>query len=145
MGSALSRIVGVGCLAGAVYVANLSIEFRRHGEIVTGTVVAIDAKVTHDDGAINYSERAEILYTPKGGKQPLRLHSNWASGLFSSNDIGDKVSVRYLPDRPEEARQDSLLFDWLAPLALLVLGLAGVTGRLQSSDPETTLWSSRRE
>ena len=146
MSSVLSRLVGVGCLLGALYFAHRSVEFRRHGEVVTGTVVAIDAKVTHEDNRIGYSERADIRYTPKGRAQPLLLRSNWSSGLFSSNDIGDKVSVRYLPDHPEEAREDSAFLDWLAPLLLLVLGVAGVTGRLQpGGGPETTLWRHRRE
>ena len=147
MGTGLSRLVGVGCLLGALYFAQRSIEFRRHGEVVLGTVVAVDARVSHDDDGVDYSERAEIRYTPKGGGKPLVLTSNWNNALFGRHDIGDEVSVRYLAERPEEAREDSLLLDWLGPLLLLVLGVAGVTGRLQSdaSGPDITLWRGRRE
>jgi hypothetical protein len=147
MGTGLSRLVGVGCLLGALYCAQRTLEFRRHGEIVPGTVVAIDAQVTHDDDGVDYSERAEIRYTPRSGGKPRILRSNWNNVLFGSHDIGDTVDVRYLPDRPDDARQDSLLLDWLLPGLLLVLGAAGVTGRLQSdhSGPDRTLWRGRRE
>lgn len=147
MGTGLSRLIGLGCLLGALYFAQRSIEFRRHGEVVLGTVVAIDARVSHDGDGLDYSERSEIRYSPKSGGKPLVLRSNWNNALFGRHDVGDRVSVRYLSDRPAEAREDSLLLDWLLPLLLLVLGVAGVTGRLRSSNSgaDVTIWSDRRE
>ena len=145
--SALSRIVGIGCLLGALYAGQRSLEFRRHGEVVDGKVVAVDAKVSASRDGVDYSERTEIRYTPRSGGPPLLLKSNWNGALFGSNDVGDTVAVRYLPARPDDAREDSALRDWLLPLLLVVLGVAGLRGRLRSDDsgPEFTLWRDRRE
>ena len=145
--SRLSRVIGIGCLLGALYTGQRSIEFRRHGEVVDGKVVAVDAKVTAGSEGLNYEERTEIRYTPKSGGPPLVLKSNWNNSLFGSNELGDTVAVRYLPARPDDAREDSLLRDGLLPLLLVVLGVAGVRGRLRSDDREWefTLWRDRRE
>ena len=147
MTTTLSRLIGVGCIVGALYMAHRTLEFRRHGDVVSGTVVAIESELTHDNNGVSYAERREIRYVPKSGGKPMILRSNWNNALFGSHDIGDSVSVRYLPADPEDAREDSLFLDWLAPLLLLVLGIAGVTGRLQSSDsgPDITIWRDRRE
>ena len=147
MGTTVSRLVGMGCLVGALYMAHRTIEFRRHGEVVSGTVVAIDARVTHDGDSVDYSERTEIRYVPRSGGKPIVMRSNWNNELFGRHDVGDVVSIRHLPDDPADAREDSLFLDWLAPLLMLVLGTAGVTGRLQSNDDgaETTIWRNRRE
>jgi hypothetical protein len=147
MGTTLSRIVGVGCMLGALYCAQRSIEFRRHGEVVEGRVVAVDAEITHDGDGLEYSERIEIRYTPKSGGKARVLRSGWNNTLFGRHDVGDHVIVRYLPDHPDDAREDSQFRDGLLPLMLLFFGIAGVTGRLQSSSSgaDTTIWSERRE
>ena len=147
MGARMSRLIGVGCLIGALYMTHRTIEFRRHGEIVPGTVVAIDATVTRDGHDVDYSERTEIRYVPKSGGKPLVMRSKWNNTLFGRRDIGDRVSIRHLPDDPADAREDSFFLDWLAPVLMLALGLAGVTGRLQSNGDgaDTTIWRDRRE
>jgi hypothetical protein len=147
MGTALSRLVGVGCLLGALYCAQRTLEFRRHGEVVSGKVVAVDLRVTASRDGIDHEERSEVRYTPKAGGKSFVLKSNWNGALFGRHDVGDAVDVRYLPARPADAREDSLLLDWLLPLLLLALGIAGVTGRLRSDrhDWEFTLWRDRRE
>jgi len=135
-----SMVIGIACLLGAVYVGKQSIEFRRHGEVVVGTVQSVDAKLTSDEKGVDYSERAVVSYTPKAGGGPFTVKTGWATAWFSSRKPGDAVAVRYLPKQPEEAREDSLILDWAAPLALLVLGIAGITGKLQSSDEERVWW-----
>src|SRR5690606_15648120 len=39
MGRALSLMLGLVCLLGALYTAHRALEFHRHGEVVLGTVV----------------------------------------------------------------------------------------------------------
>jgi hypothetical protein len=147
MGTGLSRLVGVGCLLASLYCAQRSLEFRRHGEVVSGTVVAVDVRVTASSEGVEREQRTEIRYTPKESAAPYVLKSNWNGALFGRHDLGDQVAVRYLPDDPGDAREDSLLLDWLLPLLLVLLGIAGVCGRLQSESRgwEFTLWRHRRE
>jgi hypothetical protein len=136
-----SLLIGVGCLIGAAWAANRSLEYRRHGIVVQGEVISVDAQVTQDSG-ISYSERAVVRYTPSDGGKPRILKFHWATPLLGGHEPGDKVSVRYLPDEADAAREDSLLLDWAGPAALLILGIGGLTGRLRSGQPETVLWRS---
>ncbi len=138
-----SVIIGIGCLLGSVYVAERSLEFRRHGEVVVGTVQSVDSKLTSDNEGVDYSERSVVSYTPKAGGGPFLVKTGWATAWFSSTKPGDPVAVRYLPKQPEEAREDSLFLDWAAPLALLVLGIAGIAGKLQGSNDEERVWWRR--
>jgi hypothetical protein len=147
MGTTLSRVIGVGLLLGASYTAHRSLEFRREGELVVGKVVAIEAQVTHDDDSIGYSENVEIRYVPRTGGPGHVLRSGWNNVLFGAHEMGDEVTVRYLPEDPDDAREESLLRDALLPILLGALGIAGLMGRLQSSDSgaDTTIWHRRRE
>jgi len=137
-----SLILGIGCVLGSLYVAERSLEFRRHGEVVIGTVQSVAAKLSSDKDGFDYSERAVVSYRPKAGGGPFTIKTGWATAWLSSKKLGDAVSVRYLPKQPEQAREDSLFLDWAAPLALLVLGFAGIAGKLQSSQRETVWWRS---
>ncbi|MGQ0800186.1 MAG: DUF3592 domain-containing protein [Pseudomarimonas sp.] len=142
MGRGWSMVIGIACLLGAAYLGKQSIEFRRHGEVVIGTVLSVDAKLSTDKEGVDYSERAIVNYTPKAGGGPFTLKTGWATAWFSSTKPGDPVSVRYLPENPEEAREDSLFLDWAGPLALLVFGIAGIAGKLQEGGRETVWWRS---
>lgn len=135
-----SFLIGVACLLGSVYFAQRSLEFRRHGEVVDGTVIAVDARISSDDDGFRFSRRAVVEYTPRAGGKPLTLRTNWSSGWFAAPAPGDRLPVRYLPEKPEQAREDNLLDDWLGPLALLALGIGGITGNLRSSRGETVWW-----
>ena len=143
MNRLLSFIIGVACLCGSVYMAKRTIEFRRHGEVVSGEVIAVDRQLTHDDDGFDFSERTRVRYTPLSGGPPLEVRTNWQTAWIFHSKPGDSRSVRYLPDDPSDAREDSWLIDFLGPVALLLLGLGGVTGRLTSTRPESVWWSSR--
>ncbi|MCB1569812.1 MAG: DUF3592 domain-containing protein [Dokdonella sp.] len=139
----LSLLVGVACLCGSVYMAKRSIEFRRHGEVVTGEVIGVDRQLTHDDDGFDLSERVRVRYTPLSGGPPLEMRTNWVTAWISRTKPGDPRSVRYLPDDPADAREDSWLIDLLGPVALLLIGVGAFTGNLTSSRAENVLWSSR--
>ena len=140
MGRGWSMVIGIACLLGAAYVGKQSIELRRHGEVVVGIVQRLDAKLTSDKQGLDYSERAVVSYTPKAGGGLFTVRTGWATAWFSPTQPGDAVAVRYLLKQPEVSREDSLFLDWAGPLALLVLGIAGIAGKLQSSQGERVWW-----
>ena len=140
MGRGWSILIGIACLAGAVYTADQALEFHRHGEVVTGKVLSVDARLSTDESGIDYSERQLVQYTPTGSNRPLTMKTHWSSGWFFTRKPGDSVAIRYLPTSPEKAREDSRLFDWLAPIALVLLAIGGFTGRLTWSEPERVWW-----
>lgn len=140
MGRGWSLLIGIGCLIGAFYSADQALEFHRHGEVVSGTVLSVDAKLASDEQGFDYSERQLVQYTPAGSSQPLTVRTNWTSGWLFTRKPGDSVAIRYLPTAPEKARENSPVFDWLLPIALLLLSLGGFTGRLTWSKPERVWW-----
>lgn len=138
-----SLLLGIGLLAGAVWAGERSLEYRRHGIVVEGTVVEVHAQLTREGDSVSYTEQPVVRYQRLHEHQPRSMTFNWASPLFGRHAPGDKVKVRYLPDDPDAAREDSLLLDWAIPTVLLILGLAGVTGRLQGSrSDDYVIWRS---
>ncbi|MCK7595338.1 DUF3592 domain-containing protein [Pseudomarimonas salicorniae] len=143
MGRGWSLLFGIGFLVGAAWASQRSLEYRRHGVVVEGEVVKVDARVTRDGSSLSYSERAVVRYTPSNGGPARTLEFHWATPLLGGHEPGERVRVRYLPDEADAAREDSLLFDWLLPVVLACLGLAGLTGRLRwSRHEEHVLWRS---
>lgn len=145
--SALTRIVGLACLAGALYTGHRSVEFWRHGEVVPGTVVAVDVETSVGPGGVDRSERPEIRYTPQGERAPRIFQADWSNSLFGRHHPGDTIDVRYLPEDPADARIDSRTRDVLVPVLLLVIGILGVRGHLQpgGDDDHWFVWRDRRE
>lgn len=146
MGRALSLILGLVCLLGALYTAHRTLEFRQHGEVVPGEVLLEASAEKLLSGRLSYSQRLVVRYTPLAGGEPLDLQTGWTSNWFTSPDPGDPVDVRYLPEHPDEARLDNLFIDIVGPLGLLVLGLAALAGSLgpASHGSSRVLWRGRR-
>ena len=140
-----SLLVGVLCLGLAAYTTQRTLEFRRSGVVVTGEVITVDKELTLQDGAVSYSERPRVRYLPQGARTPLVMRFNWASPLFNGYEPGDPVRVRYLPDDPADAREDSLVLDWLSPVVFVLLGLGGLTNTLQRGSEEIVLWRSSED
>ena len=146
MGRALSLILGLICLMGALYTAHRSLEFRQYGEVVPGMVVMEQTAPGLMAGGLSYSQRLVVRYTPLAGGEPLDLQTGWTSNWFTSPDAGEPVEVRYLPEHPAQARLDNLFLDIVAPLGLLVLSLAALAGSLgpASHGSSRVLWRGRR-
>ncbi|SFN33611.1 DUF3592 domain-containing protein [Dokdonella immobilis] len=138
----LSLAIGIVCLCGSAYMAKRTIEFRRHGEVVSGEVIAVDRQLTHGEDGFDLSERTQVRYTPRSGGPPLEMHTQWGTAWIFHSKPGDPQSLRYLPDNSVDAREDSWLIDLLGPVTFLLLGVGGLTGSLTSSRPESVLWSS---
>jgi hypothetical protein len=142
MSRAWSLLLGIVFLGFAAYTTQRALEFRRTGVVVTGEVIAVDKQLTMEDGALSYSERPRVRYTPNGSRRPLTMTFNWASPIFADHQPGDAVRVRYLPGNPADAREDSALLDWLWPVALVLLGIGGFTNTLRSGPAEYVIWRS---
>ncbi len=142
MGRGWQLVIGLVCVAGALYTAGRSLEFRRHGVVVDGTVVAVESMLEASADGVSYSERTRVQYIPAGGGEPRTLDTSWRSSLVGGRREGDVVRIRHRPDAPDDAREDSLLFDWGAPVVLLLLGFGGLTGRLERAPQSWVVWRS---
>ncbi len=142
MGRGWQLLIGIACIAGSIYTAGRSLEFRRHGVVVEGTVVSVDSQLEVSGDGVSHSQRAVVRYTPASGGAALELTTIWGSALFRARREGDIVRIRHLPAAPADAREDSLFFDWAGPAALLLLGIGGLSGRLQREQRPWLVWRS---
>ena len=146
MGRALSMMLGLVCLLGALYTAHRSLEFRQHGEVVPGTVIEESVPIGLMAGGLSYQQRIRVRYTPLAGGDPLELETGITAGWFASPDPGETFAVRYLTEHPADARQDSLFLDIACPLGLLVLAFVAFAGHLGPANHGASrfLWRSSR-
>jgi hypothetical protein len=146
MGRALSLILGLICLAGAFYTAHRALEFRQHGQVVLGTVVEESLPLGVVASGFSHRQRFKVHYTPLAGGESLELETGFTSNWFASPEPGETFAVRYLPEQPVDARQDSLFLDVVCPFGLLVLALVALAGNLgpASHGSSRVLWRSRR-
>lgn len=130
MNRALSLIVGLICLLGALFAAHRSLEFRQRGEVVPGVVLEQSSSVEPVLAGREHGRRMTVRYTPLEGGEPLELQTGITSAWFVSPEPGELLAVRYLPERPADARMDSLFLDIAGPVGLLMLGFVALTGWL---------------
>ena len=123
-------LVGLALIAGGIWMLYQRSDTSLLGERAEGTVVRLIEKAEPGETPVIYpffKFKAENgkTYTVKGG-----VGSNPAAYT-----VGEKLSVVYDPDRPQDAHIDSFTELWLAPLVLLLMGfifvLAGLFGRVQ--------------
>jgi hypothetical protein len=132
----LQKLFGVACVAIAIWFASQTMSLRRDGLIAEGTVVGERHRAEIGSDGISLTHAPIVEFVPAGAKAPVRFRSDvWFS--WSAHAQGDKVTVRYRAESPEQARVDSVLGDLVLPAVLLLLGLAGLFGRLSGERSRT--------
>ena len=91
--------------------------FRKSAEQSAGTVIR--NQESFDSGGISY--RPEVEFVASDGRRHTFVGQVGSSP--PAFKVGDSVVVLYARDRPENARIDTFVQQWLAPSILVVLGL----------------------
>jgi hypothetical protein len=128
--------VGVGLLIGAGVAATLTVQFRARSVEASGKIVDQTDGSRSSGGGRSYAPVFEFI---DADGQRHRVRANVSSNP-PAYDVGDAVTVRYDPRRPEHARIDSFLENWfvatlLGGLGVVFAGIAagfvvsGVAGR----------------
>jgi hypothetical protein len=121
-----------GALAVLFFVGAVWLGMRRwlvaaNGVNATGRVVAHETR--SDEDSIYYLP--VVVFTDRQGAE--HRFTAVAGGSVPRPGVGAAVTVRYLPQRPDDsAFIVSFLHMWAAPLGLLVLGAGALLGYLQS-------------
>jgi hypothetical protein len=113
-------IVGILCLAVGAILAFRRMRALLFGASAIGTVVRVEVRESDDSS----SHVPVISYVDTIGRQ----HTFTSTSGVAVNELtpGEKMSIRYSISNPESAYINSLRHMWGAPIALLVLGIAGV-------------------
>jgi hypothetical protein len=122
-GAIIARLIGIGCLIGAI-VAFVK-QRRQRGEAVTttGVVTGLTKRVMNPGSAAVYCPTVE--FTALSGER-ISFESAFGS-MPAAYQVGQAVKIYYDPKNPAKAEVDSGLSRWLTPGCLLALQSAGVS------------------
>lgn len=111
-------------LAGAWFVI-INANFIRHAERAPGTVI----DVVSERGARGAKLYHPIVrYRPRQQGNSVTFKANPGLLWSSPFDIGDRVTVAYNEDDPEDAKIVSFWMLWLLPITLIVFGAGCLLG-----------------
>jgi Protein of unknown function (DUF3592) len=103
-----------------IYLLYRRIYFLIHSQSILGKVISYEAR-TFDDSQVFYPVITFML----GNNQEYTFTSVAGSGQKQYPE-GHVVTVRYLPEKPQDAFINSFLHFWAAPVGCIVLGSAGI-------------------
>lgn len=127
----MQRVLGLAFLLAAFWSAGEIWTERRQWSRATGTVVGTEHVIEIGRDGTAWLERPIIEFRPAPTAPPVRFRAN-AWSMWSTYDKGDPVAIRHPPGDPRAASLDSLPRDVIGPSILLLLGIAGLRGRLRS-------------
>lgn len=114
-------IVGLFFLALTAYLSFSTIQFQKTAQRTEGTVVKLHERISTKD------KKREVMYYPEfaflDGNKQLHLIESSKGSHPPAYDIGEKVSIIYQPDEPDNAKADTFVELWLAPVIMLILGV----------------------
>lgn len=121
-GSAVSCLIGVGCLWAAVS-ALLTLRRRRAASVsAAGVVVDVQKQVLQAGSGGIYCPTIE--FTTAAGER-VRFASAFGT-MPASHTMGQAVTVRYNPQAPQTAEIDSGQSNWFVPGCLLAFAAGAV-------------------
>lgn len=114
-------VVGGLCLMLAAWLSARRFRAQFFGSVAVGTVVGHEAR--ESDGSI--SHLPVVMYLDAAGEQ--HRFTSVAGDVAKTPASGTRVTVRYVPSAPDIAYISGFLHMWSAPVALFVLGVAGIS------------------
>ncbi len=131
-------LIGLGLLAGGIYFAVGQAKLMISGREAPGVVVELERGTSSSGGRPGFFPI--VAFEPEPGREITFRHRT--GGAETRYRIGDRVTVVYLPEAPEEALIAEGIMNALLPLLLLVIGpgmillalrgIAGARARLRA-------------
>lgn len=125
----LALLLGLAMLAGAGYAASRTAAFLRIAASADGTVVALDESVSTDsDGRRSRTYRPVVEFAPASGA--VRTFTSRTGSSPPAYDVGERVTVLYDPQDPDDARLKGTFSLWGLAIILggIGVGFAGIGG-----------------
>lgn len=114
--------VGVVCLGIGFYQFLVSRDLQAHGLIAQARVVDVDSRRVRKSGGFRGREYALTLeYTDRAGARH-RERTGYRKS-YSRHARGDRVEIRYNPNRPTEFAVDTFQGLWLGPIGFGAIGI----------------------
>lgn len=118
-------LIGLGMLVGSGWTLGTTLKFRKQAQTTEGQVVEYDTEVS--ESRSNGRTKRTTMYRAifefrdlSGTTHQVKAGSSSSSKGYA---VGAKVPVRFMPDNPDDARIDSFMENWFAPLLLGGLGI----------------------
>lgn len=92
-------------------------ELRQRGVVAEGDVIAYQSKSTTGGGGRTYYASVVRFALPGGERVQVTGSTYRQDKLYS---VGQRVTMRYLPEEPDRADLDSETNSWFVPIALSV-------------------------
>ncbi len=128
----IALLVGVGLTAGGAYFDSFQNDLLLRGVTSTGEVVALESSTSSGSGS-RPAWFPVVTFRARDGETVTFRHRTGRSPAAYAE--GDRVTVTYRPDAPDQAMIAEGFLNWLLPLVLLVIGpglaaisLRGITG-----------------
>ncbi len=114
-------IVGILIFLLGLYLLYRRFYFLKHSKLAEGKILSYEQRKF--DNSIVY--HPVITFKLEDGH--ISTFTSVAGSGWKQFPEGQTISVRYLPEKPQEAFINSFLHFWAAPVGCMVLGSAGIT------------------
>jgi len=123
----LLSVIGVGLVVLGIYLGKERAVFLDNATSTIGEVVKLNSRST-DDGYVYYPV---VRFTvPQSGRDVTFEHDSGSRP--PSYRVGERVTVLYLPDRPDRAIIDAGIMNWFGSGLSLLMGLILAAGGIYS-------------
>ena len=127
--SVLFTVIGMILILIAVFLAVYSMRLRAISLRTSGTIVRMVQRKDEEDGSI--SNFPVVGYQVEDKAYEIQGSVSSSVPVYS---VGQRITVLYPPNHPEQGRIDTFLEQWFVPLLVgfigIVFGLIGVLGVL---------------
>ena len=114
-------VVGLGCVAGSIYLGVKRVEFIENASVGYGVVTGFNSKTSSSDSGTTTTYYPIVEYTPSTKEQSIRFEHDVGSS-HPGYHRGDEVKVLYVADNPREAIIDEGWMNYFGPLLLFAIG-----------------------
>ena len=118
---AVFMMVGIGMLAGGVFLTKQRAEFLNSALASQGKVVDFKRSTSHSEGRTTTTYYPIVVYSPQNSDQQIRFEHDVGSSNPSFR-TGEIVPVLYSAANPSEAIINQGWLNWLGPLILCTMG-----------------------
>jgi len=116
-------VVAVGLLIGGGFVAKQRSHFLLAAHKAPGQVIGFRRTTSVSDGRTRWNFFPQVRFRPQGHTAPVTFEHDVGSNPPDYRS-GEKVTVLYEPQHPENAIIDEGWMNWFGPALMIVIGIA---------------------
>jgi hypothetical protein len=126
----LFGFLGIVVLAGAVWSFESTSRFLKTAQPADAIVVAIESGSSGVGASRSTSDTPVVQFKTAAGEVVVARASFGSGGLLGGYVIGEKLSILYAPQQPDNFCEAGWWGTWGATIVILILGLGFIAGGL---------------